>query len=224
MARDVPRDSYMKIFLFLLVTITTTQVASAQLVSFGVKGGVPFLQSNQGGDESPRYIVGPSIEFRLPAGFAIEVDALYRRVGSTSRFGFSGNITIIPTPTTPYVTSFIERMRGNYWELPVLGKYYFRPRTAAWQPFVGTGWALRMGNSRQDISQTVMDSSGNSHVESFRLHSRYDVGVGAVFAAGVRFHAGRVAVVPEMRYTYWGRAVQNTLRNNEAGLLLGISF
>jgi hypothetical protein len=49
MAWNVPRNPYMNKILFLLVTIATNQVASAQLVSIGVKGGVPFLDTNQGG-------------------------------------------------------------------------------------------------------------------------------------------------------------------------------
>jgi len=225
MARNVPRDPYMKTFLFLFVTITTNQVASAQLVSFGVKGGVPFLAPNQGGDESRPYIVGPSAEFRLPAGFAIEVDALYRRIGNTFRSDLPAFIgpgsSLGPFPT---VGSYIDRQRGNYWEFPVLGKYYFRPRTTTSQPFFGTGWALRTVGFQEDISQTVTDANGNAHSNSFRYHSRSDVGAGAVFAAGVRLRAGRVVVMPEIRYTYWGSTAQFALRRNEAAGLLGISF
>jgi hypothetical protein len=224
MAWNVPRNRHMKTILFVFVTITINQVASAQLVSVGVKGGVPFLAPNQGGDESRPYIVGPSVEFRLPAGFAIEVDALYRRVGNTSFFGLSGNTLFIPPLTPPYVSSFVNRQRGNYWEFPVLGKYYFRPRNTAWQPFIGTGWALRTVSFHNDISETVVSGDGTSHSDSFRNNIRSDVGVGATFAAGVRFRFGRVAVIPELRYTYWGRAIQNSLRNNEAAGLLGISF
>jgi hypothetical protein len=223
MARNVPRNPHMKTILFVFVTITINQVASAQLVSFGAIGGGPFLDQNQGGDESRPYIVGPSVEFRLPAGFVIELDALYRRVGSTSGFGLS-NIIFVPPLTPPYVSSFVSRQRGNYWEFPVLGKYYFRPRSTGWQPFIGTGWALRTAFFHEDINQTVVTADGNSHSDSFKNHFRSEVGVGATFVAGVRFRVGRIAVIPELRYTYWGHAIQNSLRNNEAAGLLGISF
>lgn len=224
MARNVPRNPYMKTILYVFVTITINQVASAQLVSFGAIGGVPFLDQNRGGDESRPYIVGPSVEFRLPAGFAIEMDALYRHVGSTSAFGFSMNTIFIPPLTPPYISSFVTRQRGNYWQFPVLGKYYFRPRSTAWQPFIGTGWALRTAFFHEDINQTVVTADGNSHSSSFQNHYRAEVGVGATFAAGVRFRVGRIAVSPELRYTYWGHAIQNSLRNNEAAGLVGISF
>jgi len=224
MAWKVPGSPRMKTFLYLLVTIATNQVAFSQLVSIGAKGGIPFLAPNQGGDESRPYIVGPSIEFRLPVGFAIELDALYRRVGNTSFFGFRSNTVFIPPLTPPYVSSYLDRQRGNYWEFPVLGKYYFRPRTTAWQPFIGTGWALRTVAFHNDISETVVNADGTSHSDSFRNHHQSDLGVGAVFSAGVRFRAGRVAVVPELRYTYWGSTAQFQLRRNEAAGLLGISF
>jgi len=222
MAWNVPRNPCMKTIVFVFVTIATNQVASAQLVSIGVKGGVPFLDTNQGGDESRPYIVGPSVEIRLPAGFAIEVDALYRRLGNTSEFNFSSigaGLNVVP-PTSFY----INRQRGNDWEFPFLGKYYFRPRTAPWQPFLSTGWALRTVGFHEDISETVIDASGNSHLNSFQYHFRSNVGVGAVVAAGVRFHVGRIAVTPELRYTYWGGTAQFDVRRNEAAGLLGISF
>jgi hypothetical protein len=224
MARNVPRNPYMKTILFVFVTITINQVASAQLVSFGALGGVPFLDQNRGGDESRPYIVGPSVEFRLPAGFAIELEALYRRIGSTSAFGFSSNTIFIPPLTPPYITSFVTRQRGNYWEFPVLGKYYFRPRSTAWQPFIGTGWALRTVSFHNDISETTVNADGTSHASTFRDNFRSDVGVGAVVAAGVRFRVGRIAVIPELHYTYWGSTAQFQLRRNEAAGLLGISF
>jgi len=221
MAWKVPRNPSMKTILFVFVTIATNQVASAQLVSIGVLGGVPFLDTNQG-DESRPYIVGPSVEFRLPAGFAIEVDALYRRIGNT----FGSNFSSIGTGlnVAPATSFYINRQRGNDWEFPFLGKYYFRPRTAPWQPFLSTGWALRTVGFHDDISETVIDASGNSHFNSFQYHFRSNVGVGAVFAAGVRFRVGRISVIPELRYTYWGSTVQTELRKNEAAGLVGISF
>src|SRR4051812_25229176 len=109
-------------------------VASAQLVSVGVKGGVSITSPERYNDESRRYIVGPSVEFRLPYRFAAEIDALYSRTGTSSRFIYSGEFSGMPGSTT----DFRIRTRGNSWEFPVLGKYYFTSRQHAVQPFVGT--------------------------------------------------------------------------------------
>ena len=75
------RKSMKSILLFL--TVSTALLA--QPVSFGLKGGVPltdFIDTVSGSKTSitttNRYIVGPTIELRLPAGFGVEADALYR--------------------------------------------------------------------------------------------------------------------------------------------------
>ena len=70
----------------------------------------------------------------------------------------------------------------------------------------------------------MIDANGNSHSNSFQYNSRSNLGVGAVFAAGVRFRVGRLSVIPELRYTYWGSTAQFDLRRNEAAGLVGISF
>src|SRR5690242_13211330 len=79
----------------------------AQLVSIGVKGGIPLTDPIRYNDESRRYVVGPSIEFRLPLHLAVEVDALYSRIGrSYSVSTLSGTAGSI----------FAIRDRGNSWE------------------------------------------------------------------------------------------------------------
>ena len=71
--------------LFLLCLEVTA--AYSQPFSFGVKGGVPlmdFVNTTQNSfpisaiSNTNRYIVGPTVEFHLPAGLAVEFDALFR--------------------------------------------------------------------------------------------------------------------------------------------------
>ena len=188
----------------------------SQPVSFGVKGGIPLLDTTSSHEESRPYIVGPSIEIRLPAGFAIEADALYRRVGNSSFGSFLSGANLF--------SAFSSRQRGNSWEFPLLGKYYFRPRALGWQPFLGSGFALRTTvGFHSDTTRTVVAASGTPTTTSFHHDFRPPLDVGAVVSAGVRFHAGRLALAPEFRYTRWG-GVENPLNRNEAGALLGISF
>ena len=210
----------------LLITFLAMEGLSAfgQNVSFGVIGGVPFTEQTSNADESRRYIVGPSVEVRLPAGFAIEADALYQRIGNTSFFSvLPASIGSGVSLGTPGVTSFVNRVRGNSWEFPVLGKYYFRPHTAAWQPYAASGWAFRTIGFHDAVSETYIDEKGVSHPLNYRSQFRTGPDVGAVFAAGIRFHRGRLAVLPEVRYTRWGGS-DNLTRKNEAGFLLGVRF
>src|SRR5215469_14991577 len=79
----------------------TAALASAQIVSVGVKGGVPVTQAVAGYYSSPtnildtgRWIVGPTIDFRLPFGFSVEADALYR--GYREHFSVVSDEFIIP--------------------------------------------------------------------------------------------------------------------------------
>ena len=179
-----------------------------------------MLDRTTNGDESRPYIVGPSIEFRLPAGFALEAAALYQRIGNNGSF-----LLIVPPGTAgPGITSSNNRLRGNSWQFPFLGKYYFRQRAFSWQPFIATGWAFRAAGEHRTISETAVDASGVSHSSSFKTNSRADAAVGAVFAAGMRYRAGRIAFIPEVRYTRWGSSTSSSLAKNEAAFLLGIHF
>jgi hypothetical protein len=208
----------------LLITIGI-RGTSAQVVSLGVKGGIRFTDASSGQDESRPYIVGPSIEFHLPAHFAIEVDALYQRLGNTTQFNFfSGIISPGSNGPFPNPVSAIYRVRANSWEFPVLGKYYLRPRSAAWQPFIGTGWALRTSGIHTDGSVTTVDSAGATKTSAYHDRHQSGVDVGAVFAGGVKYRLGRLAFAPEVRYTRWGGSDSTFNRKNEAGVLLGITF
>jgi len=103
-----------KTFFLLLLGIVP---ALAQFpVGFGLKAGIPLndaLSVNPGAaipylENTHRYIIGPFVEFRLPARFSVEVDALYRSYDYqqvvNSRVGF-----LQPTST-------------GAWEFPVLAR------------------------------------------------------------------------------------------------------
>ncbi len=215
--------------LFLVILIAVDRRAPAQAVSVGVKGGLPLADLPSGGqNESRLYLVGPSVEVRLPAGFAIEASALYRRIGNTARFGLLGiNLDPAnPMPTGaqgPIAVAYSRRERGNSWEFPLLGKYYFRQRVRGWQPFVGTGYAFRTVGFHSDSTQTNIDPSGVVHTFPIKNDLRSQLGIGATVAAGFRFRTGRVSMLPEVRYTRWGNS-DGLNRKNALGLLLGISF
>jgi len=85
------------------------------------------------------------------------------------------------------------------------------------------GWALRFADLHQTGTETNVDE--NSALNSFSLKSNFrsDLEVGASFVAGVRYRLGHFALLPEIRYTRWG-GQNNTLRKNEAGFYLGLSF
>ena len=193
-----------------------------QAVSLGVKAGVPLTDPAFGQDESRPYIIGPSVEVRLPAGFAVEASALYQRIGNSASFAPLGTILSGVNFVPLSLTSFSNQTRANSWEFPLLGKYYFQ-RHRAWQPFVGTGWSLRTVSVHTRGTETTTDASGVASTFSFSNNYRLGLNVGAVAAAGVRLHAGRLAILPEFRYTRWGDN-NNLIRKNDVRFLLGVSF
>jgi hypothetical protein len=200
----------MRYFLFIAV-IATGRLASAQLISVGAIGGVPTPNTSGTNNESPLYTVGGSVEFHLPAGFSLEADALYRRLGDTSIGEFISGTAF---------ASYTERRRGNAWQFPLLGKYYFR-RTSAWQPFLGTGFAFEtigVHDVTNGLTNPFAATTG-SVVNNYRA----PLEVGAVFAGGVRFHVGRISILPQVRYTRWG-GINVLTRNNETSFLLGAAF
>ena len=195
---------------------TAAGSASAQLVSVGALGGIRLTDGFSYGDESRPYVVGGSVEIHLPAHLAIEADALYERIGDTSSF-----YTINGGASSGTASSyFTTRERGNAWEFPLLVKYYFRPKTAAWQPFIGTGYVFRTvsfheARSAFDVPNEI---TGNA---SYSFSSGPDVGASVV--AGLRFHYGPVSFLPQVRYIRWGDA-SDGINKNEATLLLGVTF
>lgn len=198
--------SHSAVFLLLLLGAYAASAQSLHSISVGVKGGIPLIdQTTEGNDESQPYILGVSVEFRLPASFAVEVDGLYQRVGDSYGFSEANGTTSL---------TGIERQRGNDWEVPFLGKYYFRRRAVGWQAFVDTGWALR----EVDIFSNESLSNGTSVGRNYWSQ----LGVGAVASAGLRFGA-RHTIVPEIRYTRWGSST-SWMNPNELAFLLGINY
>src|SRR5215469_13297405 len=108
----------------------TAALASAQIVSVGVKGGVPVTQAVACCYSSPtnildtgRWTVGPTIEFRLLFGFSVEADALYR--GYRQQFSVTSSEFILPgvsTVTYPAIF-FSSHSSTKAWDFPILLKY-----------------------------------------------------------------------------------------------------
>jgi hypothetical protein len=197
-----------KTLLVSLVFFWCQSTVFGQAVRFGAIGGVRLDNPNAFlRNESKRYVVGPSVEIRLPGRFAVEVDALYRRLGTSFHYNLLGS------GDYPAL-SVVSRERGNSWELPVLGKYYFETRSPRWQPFLGTGYAFR-----SVWLNTVWSGGGLTSFGSRRT----PMGIGATAAAGVRVNAGRLAISPQFRYTRWSDATLGS-RKNQVDFMVGIHF
>jgi opacity protein-like surface antigen len=185
--------------------LVSSPLLFAQPVQFGVKGGVSFSDAVRiGVDESRAYTVGPMLEFRLPAGFAIETGLQYKRLGASGEIVFEGD-------------QYLFRTRGHSLELPILVKYYFRPG-GGWSPYASGGVAVRR-------SFQTADGSAFGSAISRRLYDLSPSGVGPVVAGGVQFRLGPLKVGPEIRFTHWNEENERIPRNaNQLELMVGLSF
>lgn len=135
---------FRKLIVFCALIQTT---ASAQSLGYGVRGGLPltdFLaaESKTGaltnvvrgrGD----VIIGPMLELRLPMGFGIEVDALYRRWDAKG----------ILNPGT-----------SSTWEYPIYGKA--RLPGVIVRPYIGGGVNFqRLGDLSQFVTRNSYDTT-----------------------------------------------------------------
>ncbi len=208
-----------------LFALFTAAIAQAQLVSVGVKGGVSTLNPTNANDESKRYLVGPSVEVSLPANFAIEVDALYQRLGTDysylAPFAFStGVVQPGAIPITGYPLTL--RQRGNSWEFPLLMKYYIRP-VHHLRPFFSGGFSFRTIGQESSGVQILTYSNNATQTVPFKTELRTNLAVGAVGVVGLRYKVGRFSILPEFRYTRYG-SDDRFANKNSANFILGISF
>jgi hypothetical protein len=120
--------------------------AFAQLpVSIGVKAGVPLTDSfsttqigsgivGKSGDTS--YLIGPTVELRLPFHLSVEADALYRPLTLTTSVTDTSSGTSITTNTSH---------DSHVWEFPILAKYHFKLPVVS--PYVEAGPSFRTTGS-----------------------------------------------------------------------------
>lgn len=194
----------------LLVWLMASTAAFAQL-AFGVKGGVPFTDffhvvSNPRAtfqSSSTQFIVGPTIELHLPAGFGVEADALYRH--------FNYNATL------SFVDTFVNSKASSAWEFPLLVKY--RTPGLFVRPFLDAGVAFDRWSGIRQTGVLLPTKSGVSGTNT-----------GFVAGAGIELKVPLVRISPEIRYTRWGASgisdLGGVLQSNQsqAEFLIGVTF
>lgn len=115
----------------------------AQNISVGFRGGVPFtdsfktVQNAASGDlfknKPGHWILGPTFEVRLPAGFGVTLDALYNRLG----FESNG-----------------QSQTGGQWEFPAMLRYRIGPQPV-FKPFVAAGGSFNKLTGLKTPSSSV---------------------------------------------------------------------
>jgi opacity protein-like surface antigen len=194
-------------FGFLILFSLST--AAAQSVGIGVKGGIPFGDVFTLGSVFPReafnshtqrFTVGPMLDVRLPLGFGIEFDALYKRYDQTGPSIRAGS-TVSKT--------------GSSWEFPLLGKYRFGSAFA--KPYVEAGVSFNHLSYILLPFRTILGPPSEQPHES---HTR----VGFAVGAGIEFKLPVVRVSPGFRFSHLGGSNFVIPSTNAVDFLIGISF
>jgi hypothetical protein len=178
-------------------------LAQVSRFSFGVKGGFILSDSvSYPGKEPDRYTVGPTIEVSFRKHFAIEADALYKRLERPS-----GVVMYSVPPGVGPVGVLTQYAANNAtdpasWEFPVLGKYYFGYQSRNLRIFAGAGFSLERSTATTFVilSKVVSPGAGPQAVGERRSQTC----PGATFSTGFTWKKGRVKLTPEFRYTRWG--------------------
>lgn len=206
------------------IVLLACQACLGQSISLGVKAGgrlTDDLSSRSSAtSESKRYTAGPMVEFGLPLGLSLEVDALYQRQGYRSRYG-------------SFMGASFSRVSANAWEVPVVLKY--RLGKSVVKPYIVAGVSPRMMSGvSDDLSGYTMDGVTGAIIY---VHSHgttnWSNSVGAVFGGGLQFGFGSLRLAPELRYTRWNNVARSEVNSygyelhstqNQVDLLLGISW
>jgi opacity protein-like surface antigen len=210
----------------LLVFLIGSTAVLAQPIGFGVKGGVPmtdFLDTVSGSRASinsttNRYIIGPTVELRLPAGFGVEFDALYRH------FRYNSVASLVDAVST-------LRTAGDAWEFPLLLKKRFIGGPI--RPFLDAGVNFnKISGLSQTVQTLVFPNRSTTTTNSSPSELSHDFSTGFAIGAGLEVHALLIRISPEIRYTRWGRQNFSSIisgaslqsNRNQAEFLIGITF
>jgi hypothetical protein len=202
----------LRIFTFALLPLT----ASAQLLTFGVQGGVPMETPRGRTDEMP-FVIGPTVNIRAFAGVSLETGVLYHRIGR-------GNDSFAFLYPENAVTLGFESWHGSALELPFLAKFRFLGERAGWRPFLLAGPTVRRTSITTNSARSIISSSPLTNGTPVLTTRTTQWNIDPSMGVGVDFRTGRFHIEPELRYSYWGAGKTGAVRKNQVNFLLGFRF
>ena len=149
--------------------------------------------------DSNRFLGGPTFEVGWKDRLALEFSPTYRRIGRLNYIDISSLVTSTPGPNEVNFLSSVTRETAHVWEIPLVGKYYFAPRSAKLRPFVGGGVAASRLSLTTESFQRLQGSAGNLPVNG-EDSQRASWGISPILNGGVSIRSGRISIVPEFRY------------------------
>jgi hypothetical protein len=209
----------MRRYYLLMLLAALPGLAQGQLLTFGVKGGVPAQTPlGETGSQMP-FILGPTVTIRVMPRLSLESGVLFHRMGRTNDTG----VFLYPENSIT-LTSSVQRVTAI--ELPFLAKYSLLGERHAWRPFVTAGPTVRRTSFTAQHQASILAGSSLVNVTPGQLLKQQTVkwNVDPTVGAGVEFKTGRIHLEPEVRYSYWGAGKNAEVRKNQVSYLLGFRF
>jgi hypothetical protein len=204
----------------LLLSLAIPVMSQAQLLTFGVKGGMPAQTPLGSTDDRMPFVLGPTVTVRLFSQLSLESGVTFTRMGQNN------SSSVFQYPANTFTQTFSSE-RGLSVEVPVLAKLYALPERHTWRPFVVIGPTIRHTHVDNQYQASIL--SGTSIVtvasSSFFSSNRSRTKVDPVAGVGVDLKAGRFHMEPEVRYSFW-RVGQDIypVRKNQVDFLMGFRF
>jgi hypothetical protein len=210
-------------FSSLIVLACLALPLQAQLpLGFGLKGGARLTDftgslTSSAADVTSNdhvYTIGPYAELRLPAGFSIEVDLLYKKSGSTL-------VNFVPLTGL----SSLHQFDMDSFDVPLLLKKKFAAPGLIFHPFVEAGLANRYSTGIPGSEGFEPVTSSSPPIYSYSATSGWQEGL--VLGGGVQFKILMVKISGELRWSRYGNISTSTLPKlnaNQAELLIGIGL
>lgn len=169
----------------------------------------PMTTTWQTDAKSKRYGGGPSFHVRLADKVGLNIDILYRRSGydysavvkEQDTVDDDGDVTTGATLSQDY-----ERTRADYWDIPVLARYYTKySDQGGARPYFTGGVAYRTVSGIKTYSQHI-DEDGLKDTSSRPIEPANKGILGAVAGGGFQFRDEiGLKIEFEIRYTRWLR-------------------
>jgi hypothetical protein len=179
---------------------------------------------------SPKYIVGPTAEYRWSPHLSLGIELHFHYVDYTQATALRSGP---PPPNANFdtrtTTTITQDSKINYWEVPLLAHFYGLRREGRFsRTYVSGGVQYRhMGRIR--TANTTLYPDGTSDYNETPPPASLTNQFGAVVGVGMRFLDDYdIKLAPEIRYIRWfgttlqGPAFRSAQNQLEAGI--GLSF
>ena len=204
-----------QLLLFILLSAGASSAFAQLPFGLGLKGGVSLTDAYQNTSyttpygtlrqysDAKDYIIGPFAELRLPFGFGVEADALYR-----------------PLSFAIQQSTFSSSTRFSTWEFPILAKYRFKFPIV--RPYIDAGPSFRTTTSNtRYLSNHGIAVGGGLDIKALFLHVSPEI---RYTRWGSDSSAGTASISAGQNLAQFSSQGQARSNVNQVEFLVGISF